>query len=90
MSLKSILYSIIAIVLAGGLLFLDIVLFGIASILGIVGIVLILVLPGFFLHKARSNASGLLDRLLARLIAPILIVVVGFFTLMYILVWSAA
>ena len=87
MSIKSIVYSILAILLAGGLLFLDVILFGIQAILGIIGIVLILVVPGALLKKARNEASGFLDRVIARLIAPVLIVVVGFFTLMYIFVW---
>ena len=87
MSLKSILYSVLAVLLAGGLLVLDVVLFGIQTILGIIGIVLILVVPGALLRKAIREASGVLDRIIAKFIAPILIVAVGFFTIMYIFVW---
>ena len=74
-------------ILAGGLLFLDVILFGIQTILGIIGIVLILVVPGALLRKAARNANGVLDRIIARFIAPLLILVVGFFTIMYIFVW---
>ena len=87
MSLKSILYSVFAVLLAGGLLVADVVLFGIATILGIVGIVLILIVPGILLRKARNEASGVLDKIIAKFIAPILILVVGAFTILGIFFW---
>ena len=87
MSWKSIVYSIFAILSGGALLFLDVILFGFNAILGIIGIILLLVVPGALLNKAKNKADGVLDRILAKYIAPALIIVVGFFTLMYILVW---
>ena len=88
MSEKSILYSVLAILSGGGLLFLDVILFGIQTILGIIGIILTLIIPGALLTKAKNEASGVLDRILAKFIAPILIIVVGFFALMSIFFWT--
>ena len=84
MSWGSIKYSILAVVLTAGLLFADVFLFGVATILGIIGIVLILIVPGMLIRKANAEASGFGDKLICRLIAPALILVVGFFTIMYI------
>ena len=88
MSGKSILYSVLAILSGGGLLFLDVILFGIQTILGIIGVILTLIIPGALLTKAKNEASGVLDRILAKFIAPILIIVVGFFALMSIFFWT--
>lgn len=87
MSGKSIVYSVLAILSGGGLLFLDVVLFGIQTILGIIGIVLTAIVPGTLLRKAKNEASGVLDRILAVFIAPILIIVVGFFAIMAMFFW---
>ncbi|MCH5153551.1 MAG: hypothetical protein J1F68_06345 [Clostridiales bacterium] len=87
MSIKSILYSVFAVLLAGGLLLLDVFLFGVQTILGIIGIVLILVVPGAMIRKANSEASGVLDKIIAKFIAPILILVVGFFVILGIFLW---
>ena len=87
MSGKSILYSVLAVVLASGLLFADVFLFGLNAVLGIVGIVLILVIPGVLIRKAINEANGVLDKIIAKFIAPILIVIAGFFTIMAIFFW---
>ena len=82
MSWKSIKFSLLAVVLTAVLLFGDMFLFGINTVLGIVGIVLILVVPGTLLTKAKNRAEGPIDKLFAYVIAPILIILVGFFTIM--------
>lgn len=88
MSWKSIKYSLLAVILTAGLLVGDAFLFGIETVLGIVGIVVLLIVPGVLLRKAKNNAAGLIDKLFAFLIAPALIVIVGFFTIMGIVVWN--
>ena len=87
MSWRSIKYSILAVVLTAALLVGDTFLFGIETILGIIGIVLILIVPGALLRKADRNANGPLDKLFSRLIAPALILIVGFLVIMSIFVW---
>ena len=86
-SWKSILYSILSVVLTAALLLADTFLFGIETILGIIGIVLILIVPGVMLRKAKREARGILDKLIALLIAPALILIVGFLTVMSMFVW---
>ena len=87
MSKKSILYSILAILSGGGMIFADILLFGIETILGIIGIVLTLILPGIFMRKAISHAEGIFDRLLAKLITPVLIIIFGGLALLAVFFW---
>ena len=88
MSWQSFKYSLLAVILTAVLLLGDTFLFALQTILGIIGIVLILIVPGVLLRKANANAAGFLDKLICRFIAPVLIVVVGFLTIMSILVWS--
>ena len=88
MSWKSFKFSLLAILLTAVLLFGDTFLFRINTVLGIVGIVLLLIVPGVFLRKAVRNASGAIDKLFAKVIAPLLILVVGFFTIMSITIWA--
>ena len=88
MSWKSFKFSLLAILLTAVLLFGDTFLFRINTVLGIVGIVLLLIVPGVFLRKAVRNSSGAIDKLFAKVIAPLLILVVGFFTIMSITVWA--
>lgn len=88
MSWRSIKYSLLAVLLTAVLLVADAFLFRINAVLGIIGIVLILVVPGVLIRKARNNAEGLIDKLIAVIIVPALIVVVGFFTIMGITVWG--
>lgn len=88
MSLKSILCSIFAVLSSYGLIFGTMILFGIETILGIVGIVLLLVIPGIFLRKAIANAEGFIDGLLAKLVAPAAIVIgCGFIILSLLMGW---
>ena len=88
MSWRSIKYSLLAVILTSALLVGDAFLFGINTILGIAGIVLLLIVHGMLIRKATREAAGLIDKLIAVLIAPVLIVLVGFFTIMGIVVWS--
>ena len=74
MSWKSILCSIFSVLLFYGLLFATLIMFGIQVILGIVGVSLTLVLPPLLLRSAVASARGIIDRLLAKIIAPILLV----------------
>ena len=87
MSWRSFKFSLLAILLTSALLVGDAFLFGVETILGIVGIVAILVVPGFLLRKAVIKANGLLDKIIAMVVAPLLIIAVGFFTIMGIVVW---
>ena len=87
MNWKSIVYSVLAVLSGGALMLADVVLFRIQAILGIIGIVLMLVVPSALIRKAIREADGVLDRIIAKFVAPALIVVVGFFTLMSIFVW---
>lgn len=75
MSLKSIIFSIFAVLLFYGLVITTIVLFGIDVILGIVGIVLTLTIPPILVRRAISSANGVIDKLLARIVVPILYLV---------------
>lgn len=88
MSWKSIKYSLLAVILTSVLLVGDMFLFGIQAILGIIGIVLILIVPGALIRKAKNNAEGVIDKIIAYVVVPVLIIVVGFFTIMGIFVWS--
>ena len=75
MSLKSIIFSIFALLVFYGLVIATIVLFGIDLILGIVGIVLVLVIPPILVRRAIKSANGLIDKLIARIVVPVLYLV---------------
>ena len=89
MSWGSIKYSLLAVILTSVLLIGDAFLFGIETILGIIGIVLILIVPGALIRKAVARANGLIDKVIATVIAPVLILVVGFFSIMGIGFWNS-
>ena len=65
----------------------DVFLFGLNTVLGIIGIVLMLVLPGLFIHRAIVNANGVFDRIFAKFIAPALVLIGGALTLLAIFFW---
>ena len=89
MSWRSIKFSLLAVILTAVLLFADTFLFGVQTILGIIGIVLILIVPGLLIRKAKAEAAGIGDKIIAFVVAPALIIIVGFFTIMSIFVWGA-
>ena len=74
MSLKSLFCSIFAVIVFLGMLFGTIVLFGINVILGIVGVIIMLVVPSSLIGKAVTSAAGVLDKLVAKVIVPIVII----------------
>ena len=88
MSWKSLLCSIFAVLLAGGFIYLDIVLFGIALILGIIGIVLTVAIPVTLIRKAIAESYGVADKLIAKIVAPALIAAEIFFIVMSLFVWN--
>lgn len=79
MSFKSILFSILTIVISAALFFVVAYMFAINIILGIVGIILWGAVNITLRHKAVSEATGLLDTLLAKYVVPILgaLVIIG-------------
>lgn len=88
MSWKSIRFSIYTILLFCGLLVGIVYLFRIETILGIIGIVLLLVFPGMLYRKAISEASGVVDRLLAKFITPVLVAVLGVGIILSMMFWA--
>lgn len=70
--MKSILLSILAIVIYVGLLFGAIMLFSIDIVLGIIGLVVWIVVSGIFWRKATDAADGLISGLLVKYIFPII------------------
>ena len=75
MSIKSILYSIFTVVLFCGLLAVSMFLFNIDAIWGIVGIVVTVIVTSIFFRKAVVTATGILDKLLAKVLVPVLILI---------------
>ena len=75
MSIKSIILSVVSVLLFYGFLALILFLFGIHWIVGIIGIVLTLVIPPILMRKAISSANGFVDKLIAKIIVPILYLV---------------
>lgn len=79
MSFKSILYSILTIVVSVALIFVVALMFAQNIILGIVGVILWAMAIAMVQRKAVDAATGLLDRLFAKYVVPILhaIIIVG-------------
>ena len=71
MSLKSLLYSIFGVLLFFGLLVGSLILFGINAVLGIVGIVVMLAVTSLLIQKAVASANGLIDKLIAKIVVPV-------------------
>ena len=77
MSLKSIIFSILSVLVFGGLLFLSLfILFGINTYLGIAGIIATVVVTSVFTRIAIKSSNGIIDKLLAKVIVPILILLI--------------
>ena len=76
MSLKSIIFSILTVLLFYGLLAVTVfILFSIFWLLGIVGIVVTLAVTSAFGRKAIVSSDGIIDGLVAKIIVPVLILV---------------
>lgn len=75
MSLKSIIYSIFSVLLFYGLVITDIFMFSINWAVGVVGIVLVLTIPPILVKRAISSANGPIDKLISKIIVPVLYLV---------------
>ena len=75
MSGKSLLFSILSVLLFWGLLAVTVFLFAIYWILGILGIVMVLVIPAILVRKAIKSANGILDKLIAKYVVPALMLI---------------
>ncbi|MCH5147450.1 MAG: hypothetical protein J1F61_05565 [Clostridiales bacterium] len=75
MSWKSLLFSILSVLLFWGLLAVTVFLFSIYWILGILGIVMVLVIPAILVRKAIISANGILDKLIAKYVVPALMLI---------------
>lgn len=82
MSWKSIILSILSLIITIGLLFATMFLFNVQIILGIIGIVLLIVLPLIIRYKALDAASGVVDRVFAKYIIPVATVIMGTMTVL--------
>lgn len=86
MSGKSILYSILSILLFVGVVFAIVFLFKFHFLLGIAGFVL-LIIPELVRRKAISASYGFFDKLIAKFVVPVLFVAGAFLAIMAIGFW---
>lgn len=86
MNKKSILLSIFSVLLFIVVVFAIVFLFKFMIIAGIAGIVL-LIFPAILQRKALSEATGIIDKLIAKFIVPVLFVVLAFLAIMAIGFW---
>lgn len=86
MSGKSIVQSIISVLLFCAVIVATVFLFKTSIPLGFIGIVM-LVIPEIVRRKALSNATGIIDKLIAKFIVPILFLVLAFVSIMAIGFW---
>lgn len=87
MSWKSIGLSILSLVITIGLLFGTTFLFMIHYVLGIIGIILLIVVPLGIRHKALGEASGIIDKVIAKYIMPAATVIIAAIAVMIIIGW---
>lgn len=85
MSWKSIGLSILAIVVTIGLLFATTFLFMLNTVLGIIGIVILIVIPQILMRKARDEATGIIDKIIAKFIMPAANIICGAIVVMMLL-----
>lgn len=85
MSWKSLGFSIFTFVLTIGLLFVATFLFMVGPVLGIIGIVILIIVPQIMMRKALNMATGIIDIVVAKYIMPIAIIIVGSMAVMMIL-----
>lgn len=87
MSWKSMLLSVLAMILFAGMLLGVVYLFMYYWVLGIVGVVLLAIFPRMLFRKAADAAVGPIDNLFAKVIAPILAAVFGAFFILTLFLW---
>ena len=77
MSIKSIIFSILSVLVFSGLLFVTVfILFGMNTILGIVGVIVTAVVTSALTGAAVKSSKGFIDKLLAKIIVPIVIILI--------------
>lgn len=86
MSGKSIILSILSVLLFIVMVFAIVFLFKFSIIAGIAGFVL-LIFPVTLQRKALSEASGIIDKMIAKFIVPILFLVLSFLAIMGVAFW---
>ena len=86
MSGKSIILSILSVLLFIVMVFAIVFLFKFTIIAGIAGFVL-LIFPVMLQRKALSEASGIIDKMIAKFIVPILFLVLSFLAIMGVAFW---
>ena len=86
MSKKSILFSILSILLFVASIFAIVFVFKTQFLLGIVSI-LLLFIPAFLQRKAIEEASGTVDKFIAKYVVLILAVVIGLIAIMALAFW---
>ena len=86
MSGKSILLSILSVVLFIGVVFVIAFAFSVNFLFGILAIIL-MIIPAALQRKALSASCGIIDRLIAKFIVPILFVVIAFIAIFGIAFW---
>lgn len=87
MSWKSMGLSILSFVLTIGLLFGTTFLFMLNIVLGIIGIVLLIVIPLVIRNKALWAATGVVDKVFAKYLIPIVTVIMAAMSVMMIIGW---
>ena len=85
MSIKSIIYSILSVLLFYGFLALTVFLFAFYWVLGLIGIAAVLIVPFIFTKKAIVSAVGFIDKLIAKFFVPVLMLMGVVATLLIVL-----
>lgn len=86
MSGKSILFSVLSVIVFIGVIFAIAFLFNFAIIAGIGGIVLIII-PVMLQRKALDEANGIIDKLIAKIIVPVIFVVLALLAIFGLAFW---
>lgn len=86
MSTKSIILSIIALLLSVGIIVAIVFMFKLHFILGIVGIALLFI-PLKIQQKALNEASGTFDKVFAKYIVPVLLLIAIVFIVLMFTLW---
>lgn len=87
MSVKSILLSLLALVLSVGAIFAVVFLFKSQFILGFVGL-LLFIIPLKIQQKAISETNGAIDKVFVKYIVPALLLIAILFIVLYFTLWS--
>ncbi|MCH5148326.1 MAG: hypothetical protein J1G05_03050 [Clostridiales bacterium] len=86
MSGKSILLSILSVVLFIGVVFIIAFAISVNFLFGILALFL-MIIPAALQRKALSSSRGIIDRLIAKIIVPILFVVIAFIAIFGVAFW---